>query len=59
LFYSRVESNAEMMAEKVLTVKQALTITDVIELLESSPDPESHPRASPETQGWSSVPLLF
>ena len=28
------------MAEKVLTVKQALTITDVIELLESSPDPE-------------------
>ena len=40
MFYSRVESNAEMMAEKVLTVKQALTITDVIELLESSPDPE-------------------
>jgi len=33
LFYSRVESNAEMMAEKALTVKQALTITDVIELL--------------------------
>ena len=32
LFYSRVESNTEMMAEKVLTVKQALTI-DVIELL--------------------------
>jgi len=29
-----------MMAEKVLTVKQALTITDVIEFLESSPDPE-------------------
>ena len=30
LFYSRVESNAEMMAEKV---EQALTITDGIELL--------------------------
>jgi len=35
LFYSRVESNAEMMAEKVLTVEQALTITDGIELLEN------------------------
>ena len=34
LFYSRVESNTEMMAEKVLTVRQALTITDGIELLE-------------------------
>ena len=32
--------HAEMMSEKVLTVKQALTITDVIELLESSQDPE-------------------
>ena len=29
-----------MMTEKVLTVKKALTITDVIELLESSPDSE-------------------
>jgi len=29
LFYSRVESNAEMMAEKVLTVKQAPTSTVV------------------------------
>ena len=28
------------MTEKVLTVKKALTITDVIELLESSPDSE-------------------
>ena len=28
------------MAEKVLTVMQALTITDVIELLENPPDPE-------------------
>ena len=28
------------MAGKVLTVKHALAITDVIELLENSPDPE-------------------